>query len=122
MAQGFSQIGGINYDDTYAPVATMASSRAIIAMANKLGMVLHQLNIKGAYLNGMLNDNKVLYMVHPLGYKPSDVANCVLRLLKVSPPGPGTNWADWSNAMGREMYLRRALEKLNLEYPPTSDG
>ena len=40
----------------------------------------------------------------------------------VSPPGPGTNWADWSNAMGREMYLRRALEKLNLEYPPTSDN
>jgi hypothetical protein len=40
----------------------------------------------------------------------------------VSPPGPGTNWADWSNAMGREMYLRRALEKLNLEYPPASDS
>jgi hypothetical protein len=41
---------------------------------------------------------------------------------EVSPPGPGTNWVDWSNAMGREMYLRRALEKLNLEYPPTSDN
>ena len=40
---------------------------------------------------------------------------------EVSLPGPGTNWVDWSNAMGREMYLRRALEKLNLEYPPTSD-
>jgi hypothetical protein len=40
----------------------------------------------------------------------------------LSPPGPGTNWADWSNAMGREMYLWRALEKLNLEYPPISDN
>jgi hypothetical protein len=60
----------------------MASSRAIIAMANKLGLVLHQLDIKGAYLNGILNDNKVLYMAHPPGYKPSDMANCVLRLLK----------------------------------------
>ena len=40
---------------------------------------------------------------------------------EVSPPGPGTNWADWLNAMGREMYLRRVLEKLNLEYPPVSD-
>jgi len=40
----------------------------------------------------------------------------------LSLPGPGTNWADWSNTMGREMYLRRALEKLNLEYPPTSDN
>ncbi len=52
-------------------------------MANKLGLVLHQLDIKGAYLNGILNDNKVLYMVHPLGYKPSDMANHVLHLLKV---------------------------------------
>jgi hypothetical protein len=36
---------------------------------------------------------------------------------EVSLPPPGTNWADWSNALGREMYLRRALTKLNLELP-----
>jgi hypothetical protein len=36
---------------------------------------------------------------------------------KMSPPRPGTNWADWSDAMGREMYLRRALDRLNFEYP-----
>src|SRR6266851_1503262 len=51
-------------------------------MANKLGLVLHQLDIKGAYLNGVLNENEVLYMAHPPGYKPSDTANRVLRLLK----------------------------------------
>jgi hypothetical protein len=39
----------------------------------------------------------------------------------VSPPAPGTNWADWLNALGREMYLHRVLEKLNAEYPPESD-
>jgi hypothetical protein len=82
VAQGFSQIGGVDYDNTYTPVAKMASSRAIIAMANKLGLVLHQLDIKGAYLNGVLNENEVLYMAHALGYKPSDAANRVLRLLK----------------------------------------
>jgi hypothetical protein len=36
----------------------------------------------------------------------------------LSPPRPGTNWADWSDVMGREMYLRRALDRLNFEYPP----
>ena len=51
-------------------------------MANKLRLVLHQLDIKGAYLNGVLNKNEVLYMVHPPGYKPSDTANHVLQLLK----------------------------------------
>ncbi len=82
VAQGFSQIGGVDYDDIYTPVAKMASFQAIIAMANKLGLVLHQVDIKGAYLNRVLNDDKVLYMVHPPGYKPSDAAKCVLHLLK----------------------------------------
>jgi hypothetical protein len=41
--------------------------------------------------------------------------------LELSPPAPGTNWADWSNALGREMYLHRALAKLNAEYPPEAD-
>jgi hypothetical protein len=36
---------------------------------------------------------------------------------EVSLPPPGTNWANWSNVMGREMYLHRALDRLNLEYP-----
>src|SRR5712671_5178116 len=60
----------------------MASFQAIITMANKLGLVLYQLDIKGAYLNGVLNENEVLYMAHPPGYKPSDTANHMLCLLK----------------------------------------
>ncbi len=82
VAQGFSQISGVDYDDTYAPVAKMAFSQAIIAMANKLRLVLHQLDIKGAYLNGVLNEHEVLYMAHPPGYKASDAADHVLCLLK----------------------------------------
>ena len=82
VAQGFSQIGGVDYDDTYAPVARLASSRAIIAMANRLGLELHQVDIKGAYLNGVLNDDEVLYMQHPPGYKVAEAAARVLRLIK----------------------------------------
>ena len=82
VAQGFSQIGGVNYDDTYTPVACLASSCAIIAMANRLGLELHQVDIKGAYLNGMLNEEEVLYMQHPPGYKSHDVATCILRLVR----------------------------------------
>ena len=82
VAQGFSQIGGVDYDDTYAPVARLASSRAIIAMANRLGLELHQVDIKGAYLNGVLNEDEVLYMQHPPGYRSHDAATRVLRLLK----------------------------------------
>jgi hypothetical protein len=38
----------------------------------------------------------------------------------MSLPPPGTNWADWSNELGREMYLRRVLDWLNFEYPSDS--
>jgi hypothetical protein len=82
VAQGFSQIGGIDYDDTYMPVAKLSSMCAIITMANHLGMEMHQIDIKGAYLNGELNNNKVLYMHHPPGYKVPDAGTCVLHLIK----------------------------------------
>ena len=82
VAQGFSQIDGIDYDDTYAPVAKLASSRAIIAMANRLKLILHQVDIKGAYLNGVLKEDEVLYMRQPPGYAAPDAGKRVLRLQK----------------------------------------
>ena len=52
-------------------------------MANHLCLELHQVDIKGAYLNGELNDNEVLYMHHPPGYKSCDTGNCMLYLKKM---------------------------------------
>jgi hypothetical protein len=40
---------------------------------------------------------------------------------EVSLPAPGSSWMDWSHMWGREAYLKRALKKLNLEYPRDSD-
>jgi hypothetical protein len=45
-------------------------------------MEMHQIDIKGAYLNRELNNNKILYMHHPLGYKVSDAGICILCLIK----------------------------------------
>jgi hypothetical protein len=82
VAQGFSQIGGVDYDDTYAPVAKLASSRLLIAMANRGDLELHQVDIKGAYLNGELTETEVLYLHHPPGYKDPSAGTRVLRLQK----------------------------------------
>jgi hypothetical protein len=68
VMQGFSQIDGMDYDDTYAPVARLASTRAILALANWLDMELQQFDVKAAYLNGELTGDEVLFMHHPLGY------------------------------------------------------
>ena len=51
-------------------------------MANRLCLELHQVDIKGAYLNGVLNKDEVLYMQHPPGYKAADAGVRVLHLVK----------------------------------------
>jgi hypothetical protein len=65
VVQGFSQIPGIDYFDTFAPVARLASIRTILALAAQENMELHQIDIKSAYLNGVLTKNEVIYMRQP---------------------------------------------------------
>jgi Reverse transcriptase (RNA-dependent DNA polymerase) len=57
VVQGFSQVPGVDYLDTYAPVAKLTSICAILAMSAVLKLKLHQVDIKGAYLNGVLTSN-----------------------------------------------------------------
>lgn len=69
---GFLQVPGINYFDTYALVMCLTFIWTILALAARNGMEIHQINIKGAYLNGELNDNKLIYMHQPPGYPSKD--------------------------------------------------
>ncbi|THH07673.1 hypothetical protein EW146_g9242 [Bondarzewia mesenterica] len=54
VTQGFSQIPGVDYFDTYAPVAKLASIRTVLAIANRNDLELHQVDIKGTYLNDLM--------------------------------------------------------------------
>jgi transposase InsO family protein len=80
VAQGYSQVPGVDYFDTYAPVAKLPSVRTVLALANRQDMELHQVDIKGAYLNGDLTDDEVIYMRPPPGYAPEGLDGRVLRL------------------------------------------
>ena len=62
VAQGFSQVPGVDYFDTFAPVAKLASICAILAIAAARNMEIHQIDIKGAFLNGKLTDDERIYM------------------------------------------------------------
>ncbi len=83
VAQGFSQVEGIDYFDTYAPVAKLASIRTILALAARLDLEIHQIDIKSAYLNGELNDNEKIYMRQPPGFPLPNATGKVLRLRKM---------------------------------------
>lgn len=82
VAQGFSQVPGVDYFDTFAPVAKLASIRAVFAMAAAEDMELHQIDIKGAYLNGELTERETIYMSQPPGYPAPNSAGKVCRLRK----------------------------------------
>ena len=54
VAQGYSQVGGVDYDETFAPVARMESIRILLALACHLKFKLYQMDIKTAFLNEFL--------------------------------------------------------------------
>jgi hypothetical protein len=70
VAQGFTQIEGVNYDETFAPVAKLASLRTILAIAAELDLEVHQMDVKSAYLNGELKED--IYMKPPPGFEVPD--------------------------------------------------
>jgi len=80
VAQGFSQVPGVNYFNMYAPVAKLLSIHTILAIANRCNMELHQVDIKGMYLNGDLTDGEVIYMCPPPGYAPEGLGHHILHL------------------------------------------
>ena len=84
VAQGFSQVPGVDYFDTFAPVAHLASIRTVLAFAASEDYETGQIDIKGAYLNGELTDDEVIFMKQPPGYEEvgTDGRVRVLRLRK----------------------------------------
>ena len=65
LANGYAQIEGLDYDETFAPVTRYDSLRLIIALATHLGLDTDQLDIKLAFLNGDLVEE--IWMVPPPG-------------------------------------------------------
>ena len=81
VARGFTQIYGVDYFDTYSPVAKMASFRAILAIAARQDWEVESFDFNGAYLNGTLGEKEEIYMQEPPGYETQGERS-VKRLLK----------------------------------------
>ena len=54
VAQGYSQMEGVDHDETYAPIARMDSIRILLALACQLKFKIYQMDVKTAFLNGLL--------------------------------------------------------------------
>jgi len=61
------QVKGIDFDKFFAPVAKLLSLCAILALATKFNLEVHQIDIKSAYLNGVLDRQSVILLnPHPV--------------------------------------------------------
>ncbi|GJR96621.1 retrovirus-related pol polyprotein from transposon TNT 1-94 [Tanacetum coccineum] len=80
VAQGYNQQKGIDYDETYAPVARLESIRILLAYACVLDFKLFQMDVKSASLNGFINEE--VYVAQPLGFIDFAKPNHVYRLKK----------------------------------------
>ena len=56
VAQGYAQVEGIDFDETFAPVARLESIRMLLAIASHLNFKLYQMDVKSAFLNGNLSN------------------------------------------------------------------
>jgi hypothetical protein len=79
VARGFSQIEGVDYDETFALVARSTSIRSIIAIVAEMGWSIHQMDVKTAFLNGFIDEE--VYIEQPQGFEVSEREThmCLLR-------------------------------------------
>ena len=80
VAQGYSQVEGLDFDETFAPVAHLESIRILLAYAAFNGFTLHQMDVKSAFLDGPLQEE--VYVSQPPGFVDPDHKDYVYKLHK----------------------------------------
>nr|CAD1824666.1 unnamed protein product [Ananas comosus var. bracteatus] len=80
VAKGFTQIYGVDYKETFAPVAKMSSVRVLLSVAINLDWPLYQLDVKNAFLYGELQEE--VYMSIPPRHPREGERDLVCRLRK----------------------------------------
>jgi hypothetical protein len=105
VARGFTQIYGVDYFDTFSPVAKLASIRTILALAARHDWDVDTFDFNSAYLNGELGEEEEIYMQEPPGFEESTGSVKWLRKSLYGLKQAGRRWYD---------TLTRALNDLGL--------
>nr|GFB13566.1 ribonuclease H-like domain-containing protein [Tanacetum cinerariifolium] len=79
VANGSSQLAGIDVDETFSPVVNLTTIRTVLSLAISRHWPVHQLDVKNAFLNGYLSET--IRMQQPLGFRNSQHPDyvCVLQ-------------------------------------------
>jgi hypothetical protein len=80
VAKGYSQVEGLDFGETYAPVARLESICILLAYATYHGFKLYQMDVKSAFLNGPIREE--VYVEQPPDFEDSEYPNHVYKLSK----------------------------------------
>lgn len=80
VVKGYVQRHGIDYDEVFAPVTRLEIVRLLLALAAKHEWEVHHLDVKSAFLNGVIHEE--VYVSQPKGYVKKGSEHKVYKLLK----------------------------------------
>ena len=111
VAQGYSQIKWIDFEETFSPVARLESIRILLAIACSLKMKLFQIDVKSEFLNGIRSEE--VYVEKPKGFEDPKFPNHVYRLkkalygLKQAPRA----WCESLTSLEKKGFERKGVDK-----------
>ena len=80
VVKGYSQEYGVDFSNTFAPVARHDTIRLLVALAAKMGWKIHYLDVKSTFLNGVLEED--IYVEQPEGFQVPGCEDKVYKLHK----------------------------------------
>jgi len=80
VAQGYTQVEGHDFRETYAPIAILEAIRILLAYACAHNIKFYQMDVKSAFLNGYINE--LVYVEQPPGFEDDKKLNHVYKLKK----------------------------------------
>ncbi|KAK6124547.1 hypothetical protein DH2020_041717 [Rehmannia glutinosa] len=80
VAKGFCQEEGIDFDETFAPVARLEAIRMFLAYAAHKNFIVYQMDVKSAFLNGLLEEE--VYVEQPPGFEQKTLGDKMYKLKK----------------------------------------
>jgi hypothetical protein len=88
VAKGYTQVAGLNFEETFAPVARLESIRILLAYAAHHSFTLFQMDVKSAFINGTIKEE--VYVEQPLALRmtgtPTMCVSSLRRSMDLSKP------------------------------------
>jgi hypothetical protein len=121
VARGLSQVEGVDYDETFSPVARYTSIRTIISLVTSMSWKVHHMDVKTNFLNGEIEEE--VYIEKPKGFMIHDKKShmCMLKKTLYGIKKTPCAWYEKMNGFLMSLGFNKSVVDPNLYYHIFSD-